>query len=122
MQINKQWTRFVYILGIVSLLIGVLDPLEGSVLVVAGSAAVTFSAFINKDTYFKIFLVSFIMIVFGVLFLFYLSSLGGFGGRSSLSWWWGLLIFPYPAGWLLMITTIILKTFRKNKIQKIGYR
>jgi hypothetical protein len=112
----------VYILGIVSLLVGVLDPMEGSVLVIAGSAAITFSAFMNKDTYYKIFLVSFIMIAFGVFFLFYLSSLGGFGGGSSLSWWYGLFILPYPTGWLLTITMIILKTLKKNRVQKIGYK
>jgi hypothetical protein len=122
MHLNSQWTRFVYILGIVSLLIGVIDPMEGSVLVLAGSAAITFSTFLNKDAYFKIFLVSFIMIAFGVFFLFYLSSIGGFAGGSSLSWWMGLLILPYPVGWLLTITMIILKTLKKNKVQNIGFK
>jgi len=34
----------------------------------------------------------------GVGALWFLSSLGGIGGKSGHSIWWGLLILPYPTG------------------------
>ena len=115
MKTKTQWTKVLYIIGIVAIIIGVLDPLEGSVVILAGSAAISFSTYLNKDRHWKLFFTSFLMIVIGVFFLFYLSSLGGFGGNSSLSWWWGLLIIPYPAGWLLSIVLLVIKGFMKKE-------
>lgn len=93
-----KWIKVLFSIGIAALIIGAVDPLEGSVVILAGSALIALSTFLDKDRHRKIFLLSFLMIVIGVFFLFYLSSLGGFGGDSSLSWWWGLLIIPYPIG------------------------
>lgn len=108
-----KWTRVIYIIGVIALIIGVLDPLEGSVVITSGSALVALSTFITRDRHWKIFLLSFIMILTGVFFLFYLSSLGGFGGTSKLSWWWGLLILPYVLGWLASIITLITRAVKK---------
>jgi hypothetical protein len=110
-----QWIKVLFIIGIVAMIIGAIDPLEGSVVILVGSAFITLSTFLNKDRHRKIFFVSFLMIVIGVFFLFYLSSLGGFGGNSSLSWWWGLLILPYPIGWLVSIALLIIKAFKKKE-------
>jgi hypothetical protein len=60
------------------------------------------------------------MIVIGVTFLFYFSSLGGFGGTSTLSWWWGLLILPFPIGWLTIITVLIRRAIKNNKLKSIS--
>jgi uncharacterized membrane protein len=120
MKIKAQWIKILNIIGIIAIIIGVVDPLEGSVLILAGSAAISFSTFVNKDRHWKLFLTSFLMIIVGVFFLFYLSALGGFGGNSSLSWWWGLLIIPYPAGWLLSIVLLIIRVFKKNQ-EKISF-
>ena len=109
-----RWIKVLYIIGIVAMIIGALDPLEGSVVILAGSAFISLSTFLSKDRHRKIFLISFLMIVIGVILLFYLSSLGGFGGKSSLSWWWGLLILPYPIGWLLTMTLLIIRAFKKK--------
>jgi hypothetical protein len=108
-----KWSRVIYIIGVIALIIGVLDPLEGSVVITSGSALVALSTFITRDRHWKIFLLSFIMILTGVFFLFYLSSLGGFGGTSKLSWWWGLLILPYVLGWLASIITLIMRAVKK---------
>jgi len=112
------WARIIYIIGVVALTIGIVDPLEGSVVILAGSALVALSTFLIKDRHWKIFLASFIMILIGVIALFYLSSLGGFGGQSTLSWWWGTLILPYPVGWLLSIVLLIVRAV-KNQNQKV---
>ena len=119
MKEKAKWTRVIYILGVVALLIGAIDPLEGSVLIMTGSALVALSAYVTSDRHSKIFTVSLTMIVFGVVFMFYFSSLGGFGGASNLSWWWSLLILPFPMGWLTIITVLIRRAI-KNKSQKVA--
>jgi hypothetical protein len=112
-----KWIRIIYIIGVIALIIGAIDPMEGSVVIASGSALVALSTFLTHDRHWKIFLVSFIMILIGVLSLFYLSSLGGFGGTSTRSWWWGVLILPYPIGWLISIVILIIRAVKKQKLQ-----
>lgn len=111
--------RLMYILGVIAFIIGALDPLEGSVLIFAGSVFIALSTYLQKDKHWKLFLTIAILISFGVFFLFYLSSLGGFGGTSELSWWWGLLIIPYPIGWLFGIVLLITRAIKNKKTPKI---
>lgn len=112
------WTKVkilkvLFIIGIVAIIIGVIDPLEGSAAILAGSLLIALSSYFLKDRYWKLFFVGFIMIAIGVFFLFYFSSLGGFGGNSKLSWWFISLIIPYPIGWLLTIIILILRSKKK---------
>ncbi len=115
MKKKTNWKRILYIIGVVALIVGVLDPLEGSVMLTAGSILIVISTFLIHDRHRKIFLASTIMIVTGVFFLFYFSSLGGFGGTSTLSWWWGTLILPYPIGWLMSVVILLVRAFTKTK-------
>jgi hypothetical protein len=115
MKKKTNWTRIIYIIGVIALIIGVLDPLEGSVVIAAGSVLIALSTFLLHDRHWKIFLASLLMIGFGIFFLFYFSSLGGFGGKSTLSWWWGILILPYPIGWLISIILLIVRAVKKPK-------
>jgi hypothetical protein len=114
MKAKPKWIRILYIIGVVALIIGAVDPLEGSVVITGGSAAIALATYLSKDRHWKLFLVSFLMILIGVFFLFYLSSLGGFGGTSKLSWWWGSLILPYPVGWLISIICLIVRAIKKR--------
>ena len=41
------------------------------------------------------------LVALGVGALWGLSAVGGFGGSSGRSMWWGALLLPYPAGWIL---------------------
>lgn len=112
------WTKakilkVLFIIGIVAIIIGVIDPLEGSAAILAGSLLLAISSYFLKDRYWKLFFVGFIMIAIGVFFLFFFSSLGGFGGNSKLSWWFISLIIPYPIGWLLTIIILILRSKKK---------
>ena len=115
MKQKVNWTKVLFIIGIVAMIIGALDPLEGSLVILPGSALIALSTFLSKDRHWKIYLASFLGILIGVFFLFYLSSLGGFGGNSALSWWWGLLILPFPIGWLASIVLLIIKATRKKE-------
>ena len=112
---KNKWTHVIYIFGIIALIIGALDPLEGSVVITLGSVLIVLSTYLTNDRHRKLFLTAAIMIVIGVLFLFYLSSLGGFGGKSTLSWWYGILILPYPVGWLMSIGLFIFRAYKNSK-------
>jgi hypothetical protein len=114
MKEETKWMRIIYFIGIIALIIGALDPMEGSVVIAAGSTLIAFSAYITRDRHRKIFLASFILIATGVGFMVYLSSLGGIGGKSALSIWWGTLILPYPIGWLMTIITLICRALKKR--------
>jgi len=111
---NIDWKIVAYILGIVLFIVGTIDPLEGSVLIVFGSIILTFITKRNNDRYMKWFRINAILITVGVIFLYYFSSLGGFGGTSKLSWWWGLLILPYPIGWLSQVVLLLARAFVKK--------
>ena len=110
-----KWIRITYIIGVIALIIGILDPLEGSVVIASGIALLAFSTYLTHDRHWKIFFILLIMIVTGISFLFYFSLLGGFGGQSTLSWWWGTLIPSYTIGWLISIILMITRTVNKSK-------
>ena len=110
-----KWTRVIFIIGVTAFVVGTIDPLEGSVFIALGSALVALSTYVTKDRHWKIFMATWLMILFGVIFMFYFSSLGGFGGTSTLSWWWGTLIIPYPIGWLINVVLLILRAVKKKK-------
>jgi len=116
MKEQTKLTRTLYRIGVVVMIIGAIDPLEGSVLILGGNLLLVISLFMTKDRHKKHFLTTLILIAVGVFFLFYLSSLGGFGGTSDLSWWWGTLILPYPAGWIFAIVMLIIRVKQKRKL------
>ena len=120
MREKTQLTRTLYIIGVYVLILGVIDPLEGSVIILGGNALIVISLFMTNDYQRKHFLASLIMIAVGVGFMFYLSSLGGFGKEGPLSWWWATLIIPYPAGWLFAIGLLITRMVNKRKEKKLG--
>jgi hypothetical protein len=118
MSLFSNWQRLIFIFGVIALLAGVIDPLEGSIAIAAGSGLITLSVYLAHDKHRENFLFSFILIIFGVFFLFFFSSLGGFGDGAVLSWWWALLILPYPLGWLLAVVLVVAQILRKPARQR----
>lgn len=108
-----------YYAGVTALIIGILDFMEGSVVIAAGSLLITIATFLAHDRHRKLFLISTILIAVGVFLLFYLSSLGGFGGNSKLSWWYVLLILPYPIGWLMAIVLLIIRLSKGDPTKQV---
>ena len=91
MNARRLWSRILVIVGSIAMLAGVLDPLEGSVVILAGSALVALGMFFGQVgrqllTY---WILIFILIAFGVGAMFVLSAFGGIGGSSGHSLWWG---------------------------------
>jgi hypothetical protein len=111
------WPKILLIIGFIGMLIGMVDPMEGSVVILGGSFLLAISAFLGKSRRSLIIYLSFIMIAIGVGMLFFLSSLGGVGGTSGRSIWWLLTVSPYPAGWILGIigTIFMLRDNMKNR-------
>jgi hypothetical protein len=118
MNTKRNWPKIIFIAGIVGILIGILDPMEGSLVIAPGSILLALGAFLLHDRYRNIYLASSILIITGVFALFYLSSLGGFGGTSSLSWWWGVTILPYPIGWLLAVVFLVIRMMKRGSGQQ----
>lgn len=106
--------RVLRVLAVALLLLGALDPMEGSVLIAAGSILLAIHVHLSNDIRKRLFITASVMIITGVLFLFFFSSLGGFG-KGHLSWWWGLFVLPYPTGWLITVISLLDTGIRKKK-------
>jgi hypothetical protein len=100
--------------GGIAMLVGAVDPMEGSLVILAGSGLVTLGTFLSKvgRKVLMDWLWIFVLIAVGVGALWGLSSIGGFGGHSGRSGWWGVLILPYPIGWVIGITSLLFRSVR----------
>lgn len=97
------------IAGLVAMLIGVMDPLEGSFIILPGSGLLALGAFIGKSRYRALLCGAFILVAFGVGAMVVTSMLGGIGGNTRHSMWWSLVLLPYPAGWIAGLVGGILR-------------
>jgi hypothetical protein len=91
-------SRVVLVIGLAGMLIGAVDPLEGSLLILPGVSLLALGAHLGKSRWRKLLDWSFALAAVGVGALFVLSRLGGFGGNSGRSMWWALVLLPYPVG------------------------
>lgn len=94
------FARILTITGLLAMIAGALDPLEGSLVIVAGLALVAIGAAMTHSSHRPLIYWSLALAAAGVGALWGLSALGGFGGASGRSYWWGLLLVPYPVGWI----------------------
>lgn len=106
---RKLWSNILVILGLILMLVGAVDPLEGSFIILPGSVLVAIGAMVGKSRYQKLLIWASGMIIFGIGAMIILSMFGGLGGKSGHSLWWGLFILPYPIGWFMDIVGIILR-------------
>ncbi len=101
MNARKLWSRILVIVGSIAMLVGALDPMEGSLVILPGSGLVALGTFLgqNERRFITYRVWVFILIAIGVGALWGLSAIGGFGGTSGRSMWLGVLILPYLIGW-----------------------
>ena len=102
---HNRSSRLLIVLGILVVLAGCLDPLEGSVVILLGSGLVAAGAWHAHDRLRSSALWACVSIAIGVAALVVLSLLGGVGGRSGRSMVWLLAVVPYPLG---AVATLIL--------------
>lgn len=120
MDARMLWSRILVSLGGIAMLLGAVDPLEGSLLILPGSGLVALGFFLGKrERRILVYSLSvFILIAIGVAAMFALSAVGGFGGTSGRSMWWGVLVLPYPVGWIMAFAGAIYLFIRFLKARK----
>lgn len=101
MNAHTRWSRALFIVGLLCMLVGAIDPLEGSLLILPGSVLVALAAFLGKSRHRKLLYLSLILVAVGVGALWVLSAFGGIGRpgqNNGHSMWWGVFMLPYPVG------------------------
>jgi len=99
------------------MLIGALDPLEGSLVILPGSGMVVLGAFLGRSRRRTLLLWGFIVLAVGVGALWGMTALGGLGGRTGRSMLWALVLLPYPVGWVMGVVGAILRLIESFKRQ-----
>ncbi|NLP05509.1 hypothetical protein GX411_06140 [Candidatus Fermentibacteria bacterium] len=97
------WSRMFAWAGFLLMLIGAVDPLECSVLILAGAGMAAAGAALGGSRFRKLLAWAFGLVVTGVGIMFGMTAIGGLGGDTGRSMWWALLLVPYPVGWVLGI-------------------
>jgi len=90
--------RVLCIVGLAGMLLGMLDPLEGSGAILAGTGLVALGAFLGKSRFRRLMYWSLVLVFIGVAALWISSAVGGVGGDTGHPEWWGLLFVPYAVG------------------------
>ncbi|MCX6272302.1 MAG: hypothetical protein NTU44_14020, partial [Bacteroidetes bacterium] len=100
----RKYAKTIHFIGLVAMILGIIDPLEGSIVILVGSLLTVVASWLAGSPYFKIIFWSFILIVIGVSALFGVSAAGGIGGNTGRPMWLMVVFFPYPLGWIIGIT------------------
>jgi len=102
-----RWSRILAVVGFVVVLLGALDPLEGSLLILPGTGLLALAAWLGRSRYRTLLYWSFALVAIGVGVMWGLSAVGGLGGSTGRSMWWALLLLPYPVGWVMAVVGAI---------------
>ena len=108
MKARSLWSNILIIVGLIAMLVGAIDPLEGSLIILPGSGMVALGALLGKSRHRILLAWSFVLVAIGVGVMFVLSAFGGLGGSTGRSMWWALVILPYPIGWIMGLAGTIL--------------
>ena len=105
MNARKRWSRILFTVGGIAMLVGAIDPIEGSLLILPGSSLVALGTFLQHGEcrWFTYRVWVFVLIAIGVGASWGLTMAGGIGGPYGVSPWWAVLILPYPIGWSMGI-------------------
>lgn len=101
MDAASRLSRILVIAGLVAMVLGAIDPLEGSLVILPGSGLVAIGARLGRSPQRVLLYWSLVLVGVGVGALWGVSGRGGLGGASGGSNWWWLLLLPYPVGWIM---------------------
>ena len=129
MEKRQLWTRVLAIAGLVLMVLGALDPLEGSLVILGGAGMAVVGASIGGSRHRQLLLRAMMLILIGVALMFGLTAMGGIGGNTGRSMWWALVLLPYPAGWVMGIVGSVKRLLefgvrvrcQRKKCQVINY-
>jgi len=105
---TRTWPRVLAIVGLAGMLLGAIDPLEGSPIVLVGGTLAALAALLGKATHRRLLYWALGLVAVGVGAMWGLSAVGGVGGSTGRSMWWGLLVLPYGIGWIAGLVGAIL--------------
>jgi hypothetical protein len=111
------WSRILIIVGLLGMIVGAIDPLEGSFLILPSVCLVAIGAWLGKSRHRKLLSWSVGLVAFGVAAMVVLSWLGGIGSLSGRSMWWGIFILPYAIRWILGLAGAALAMIESWKYQ-----
>jgi len=100
----RRWSRRLLVIGTAALVLGAVDPLEGSIVVMAGAGVAMGAAHLGHLRARHWLDWGMALGLLGVAAMWGLSAAGGVGPSSGRSYWWALLLLPYPVGWLLSLS------------------
>jgi hypothetical protein len=109
MQAQPRLSQVLVIVGLIAMVLGAIDPLEGSVVILAGAGLAALGAFLGQSRRLRLLLLASSLLAVGVGALFAMSAVGGIGGKTGRSMWWALILLPYPVGWILGLTGVVLR-------------
>ena len=112
---RPRWSRGLLIAGLVAMVIGTIDPLEGSVVILLGGGLAAAGALLGKSRHRGLLCWAFGLLAAGVVAMIVLSVLGGTGGNTGRSNWWLLVVLPYPIGWLVGLIGAILGLWERRR-------
>lgn len=103
MSTRMKWVWGLVLAGSFAMLIGAVDPLEGAIVILIGGGSASAGVYLAQTRMRRLVYGGFILTVLSFVLLVVMSVLGGIGGSDSFfrSKWWGLLLLPYPIGWIL---------------------
>ncbi len=101
MPISHRWFRPLVIAGLTAMVLGAVDPLEGSIVIAVGSVLVALGTPRRESRVGGRAWLACLLTVVGVAAIWIMSAFGGVGGSTGRSMWWALVAAPYPVGWIL---------------------
>ena len=96
------------VIGLLLLLLGALDPLEGAVGVFVGAGLVALGAYLSHSEHRTLLARAFVLVSIGVTGMLAQGALRAAGWVSGGSWWWGLFLLPYVAGGVMALGGVVL--------------
>lgn len=97
--------RLLLIAALVIMVVAVLDPMEGSVVILAGAVLAAFAAVKLHSPHSGPACAGAALLAVGVSALWGLSAVGGFGGDTGRTNFWWLALIPYPIGWIVSLVS-----------------
>jgi hypothetical protein len=83
------------------MVVGVLDPLEGSPIIAFAIGLVALGTHLGRSRHRRLALWAFVLVVVGVGAMWAMTAIGGVGGSTGRSAWWAMLAAPAVVGWIM---------------------
>jgi hypothetical protein len=94
-------THWLVTIGLIGLVVGVIDPLEGSVVILVASGLVALGTHRMRSPHRLLGAWGFVLVFLGFAAIWTITAFGGVGGSTGHSAWWAILVAPYVVGWAL---------------------